>query len=90
MSGFVNRAEASGGSRIVEVFVGYPSTGASNHDAQAYGKAVVDAGWNGDVEQIVDGQHPLSTSDLAGAAGVLFVGGDQSALAGLTTHLRDG
>ena len=27
------------------------------------------------------GQHALSTADLAGAAGVLFVGGDQSALA---------
>ncbi len=81
MSGFVHRAEASGGSRIVEVFAGYPSTGASNHDAQAYGKAVIDAGWNGEVEQIVYGQHPLSTADLVGAAGVLFVGGDQSALA---------
>jgi cyanophycinase len=80
MSEFVNRAEATGGSRIVEVFAGYPSTGASNHDAQAYGKAVVDAGWNGELEQIVYGQHALSASDLAGAAGVLFVGGDQSAL----------
>jgi cyanophycinase-like exopeptidase len=39
------------------------------------------AGWTGDVDQIVYGQHALSASDLARAAGVLFVGGDQTALA---------
>src|SRR5213078_2023454 len=81
MTEFVNRAKAAGGSRIVEVFAGYPSTGASNHDAQAYAKAASDAGWTGSIDQIVYGQHALSASDLAGAAGVLFVGGDQSALA---------
>jgi cyanophycinase len=81
MSEFVRRASASGGSRIVEVFAGYPSTGTSNHDAQLYGKAVFDAGWTGEVDQIVYGQHALSASDLAGAAGVLFVGGDQASLA---------
>jgi cyanophycinase len=81
MTEFVNRAKAAGGSRIVEVYAGYPSTGTSNHDAQAYAKAASDAGWDGSIDQIVYGQHALSESDLAGAAGVLFVGGDQSALA---------
>ena len=81
MREFVNRALSGGGSRIVEVFAGYPSTGASNHDAQLYAKAAADAGWSGEIDQIVYGQHALAKSDLAGAAGVLFVGGDQTALA---------
>ncbi|MDX6546172.1 MAG: hypothetical protein QOG02_1946 [Gaiellales bacterium] len=81
MGEFLRRASASGGSRIVEVFAGYPSTGTSNHDAQLYAKAVADAGWVGEVDQIVYGQHALSASELAGAAGVLFVGGDQASLA---------
>jgi cyanophycinase-like exopeptidase len=76
----VNRALSGGGSRIVEVFAGYPSTGASNHDAQLYAKAAAAAGWSGEIDQIVYGQHALANSDLAGAAGVLFVGGDQTAL----------
>ena len=42
MREFVNRAVSAGGSRIVEVFAGYPSTGASNHDAQLYAKAAAD------------------------------------------------
>jgi cyanophycinase len=86
LSEFVDRARAAGGGRIVEVFAGYPATGASNHDAQLYGKAVVDAGWTGRVDQIVYGQHALDAADLSGAAGVLFVGGDQHALA---APLRD-
>ena len=81
LSQFVQRAKASGKSRIVEVFAGYSSTGTTN-DEQIYRKAVATAGWTGDVTQIVYGQHALSTTDLAGAAGVLFVGGDQSKLAG--------
>jgi cyanophycinase-like exopeptidase len=80
MREFVKRAVSGGGSRIVEVFAGYPSTGASNHDAQLYAKAAAAAGWSGEIDQIVYGQHALATSDLAGAAGVLFVGGDQTAL----------
>jgi cyanophycinase len=81
MSEFVQRAKAAGGSKIVEVFAGYASTGGSNHDAGVYRKGVADAGWTGAIEQIVYGQHALSASDLTGAAGVLFVGGDQSSLA---------
>src|SRR5439155_23706159 len=49
--------------------------------ARPYAKAVSHAGWHGTGDQIAYGQHALSQSDLAGAAGVLFVGGDQSALA---------
>ena len=82
MSAFVQRARASGKSKIVEVFAGYPGTGASNHDAQLYQKGLSAAGWNGALTQIVYGQHPLSPGDLAGAAGVLFVGGDQASLSG--------
>lgn len=81
MGEFVRRAKAAGGSKIVEVFAGYPSTGSSNHDAGVYRKGVADAGWTGTIEQIVYGQHALSASDLAGAAGVLLVGGDQPSLA---------
>jgi cyanophycinase len=81
MSEFVQGAKAAGGSKIVEVFAGYASTGGSNHDAGLYRKGVADAGWTGAIEQIVYGQHALSASDLSGAAGVLFVGGDQSSLA---------
>jgi cyanophycinase-like exopeptidase len=81
MREFVKRASSAGGSRIVEVFAGYPSTGSSNHDAQLYAKAAVAAGWSGEIDRIVYGQHTLTMSDLAGAAGVLLVGGDQTALA---------
>jgi cyanophycinase len=82
MSAFVQRAQASGRSKIVEVFAGYQGTGAANHDAQLYQKGLVAAGWGGSLSQIVYGQHALSPADLAGAAGVLFVGGDQASLAG--------
>jgi cyanophycinase len=80
LSQFVQRAKASGKSTIVEVFAGYSSTGTTN-DQQTYRKAVAAAGWSGTVTQVIYGQHALSNTDLAGAAGVLFVGGDQSALA---------
>jgi cyanophycinase len=80
LSQFVQRAKASGKSRIVEVFAGYSSTGTTN-DQQTYRKAVAAAGWSGTVTQVIYGQHALSNTDLAGAAGVLFVGGDQAKLA---------
>ncbi len=86
MREFVDRASSGGGSRIVEVFAGYPSTEASSHDAQLYAEAAAAAGWSGEIDQIVYRPHALATSDLAGAAGVLFAGGDQAALAG---PLRD-
>jgi cyanophycinase len=82
MASFIQRAQASGKSKVLEVFAGYPGTGASNHDAQLYQKGVRAAGWTGSISQIVYGQHSLSPADLAGAAGVLFVGGDQSSLLG--------
>jgi cyanophycinase len=81
LSKFVQRAKASGKSTILEVFAGYSSTGTTN-DQQTYRKAVATAGWSGAVSQVVYGQHALSNRDLADAAGVLFVGGDQSKLAG--------
>jgi len=81
LSRFVQRAKASGRSRIVEVFAGYASSG-TNNDIQTYRKAVATAGWSGPVSQFVYGQHTLTAADLAGAAGVLFVGGDQTLLAG--------
>lgn len=82
MTGFVRRAEAKGRSALLLVFAGYGSTGASNHDVQTYRKGVAAAGWAGEVRSLVYGQDRLDPSLIGGAAGVLFVGGDQSQLAG--------
>jgi cyanophycinase len=81
MTDFVQRAQASGRSTLVLVFAGYGSTGASNHDVQAYRKGVATAGWTGKVRSLVYGQDSLDQSLIDRAAGVLFVGGDQSQLA---------
>jgi cyanophycinase len=81
MTDFVQRATASGRSLLMLVFAGYRSTGASNHDVQAYRKGVVAAGWGGKVRSLVYGQDTLDQSLIDQAAGVVFVGGDQSQLA---------
>jgi cyanophycinase len=81
MTDFVSRAQASGRSLLLLVFAGYKSTGASNHDAQAYRKGVAAAGWGGKIHSLVYGQDELDQSLIDQAAGVLFVGGDQSYLA---------
>jgi cyanophycinase len=82
MGEFVQGAQGSGRSLLLLVFAGYGSTGASNHDVQVYRKGVASAGWTGKVRSLVYGQDQLDASLIDRAAGVLFVGGDQSALAG--------
>ena len=81
MTDFLQRASASGRSLLLLVFAGYASTGASNHDVQAYRKGVAAGGWSGKVRSLVYGQDALDQSLIDQAAGVLFVGGDQSQLA---------
>jgi cyanophycinase len=82
MRQFVARAQASGLAKVVLVVGGYPSIGDANNAAATYSTAVAAAGWDGDVQTLVYGKDGFDPNALEGAAGVLFVGGDQSELAG--------
>ena len=82
MRQFVARVQASGLNRVVLVMGGYPSIGDANNAASTYSTAVAAAGWNGDVQTLIYGKNGFDPAALDGAAGVLFVGGDQSQLAG--------
>jgi cyanophycinase-like exopeptidase len=78
----VTRAQATGLSKVVLVMGGYPSIGDANNAAATYSAAVAAAGWNGDVKTLIFGKDGFDPAALNGAAGVMFVGGDQSQLAG--------
>jgi cyanophycinase len=82
MGQFVARAHATSLSKAVLVTSGYPSIGDANNAAATYSAAVAAAGWNGEVKTLIYGQDGFDLAALNGAAGVLFVGGDQSRLAG--------
>jgi cyanophycinase len=82
MRQFVARAHATGLARLVLVLGGYPSVGDANNAAATSSAAIAAAGWNGDVQTLIYGKDGFDPGALDGAAGVLFVGGDQSELAG--------
>ena len=76
---FVNRARASGGRTIVAVFAAYLSRHAMARSLASYQNALRASGWTGDIRPVRYGLDPLPS--FGGAkAGVLLVGGDQSAL----------
>lgn len=83
LSAFVDtlRPRGSGQTAVVLVAAGYPDVIAAQTAAADYGSALADAGWEGPVEVLVQGQDPLPASTLARAAGVVFIGGDQSLMA---------
>jgi cyanophycinase len=80
MQQFVARATSTGLGKVVLVTDGYPSIGDANTAVAVYSSALSSAGWNGGVQTIVYGKDGLDPAALNGAAGVLFVGGDQSQL----------
>ena len=84
LTAFVTQAKASGRSQIVVVAAGYATTSDGQHATNAYTQALNKAGWQGQpytVLPLTYGASNLDPHQLDGAAGVLFVGGDQSFLA---------
>jgi cyanophycinase-like exopeptidase len=84
LSAFVAQAKASGHSQIVVVAAGYASTSAGQQATNTYTQALNKAGWQGQPYSVLPLTYGASSFDphqLDGAAGVLFVGGDQSLLA---------
>jgi cyanophycinase-like exopeptidase len=84
LTAFVNQAKASGRSQIVVVAAGYASTSAGQQATNTYTQALNKAGWQGQPYSTLPLTYGASSLDphlLDSAAGVLFVGGDQSFLA---------
>ena len=79
MRAFVTRAQSFGGQTIVAVFAAYLTRHAEERAEAAYRDALRASGWTGDIDTVAFGRDPLP--DLSGnEAGILLVGGDQSAL----------
>jgi cyanophycinase-like exopeptidase len=84
LSAFVAQAKASGRSQIVVAAAGYASPSAGQQATNTYTQALNKAGWQGQPYSVLPLTYGVSSFDphqLDGAAGVLFVGGDQSLLA---------
>lgn len=75
---FASSVKRVGRRPIVVVAAGYGDPQAGRAAAEAYGTALSGAGWSGPVEVLVQGSDHINAGRLANAAGVLFVGGDQS------------
>lgn len=88
LGAFTERARTSPSHRLVVVAIGDKNSGQQRSAGSDYANGLATAGWAGS-DYAVDvlkygppSQTPkLDTSRLAGAAGVLFIGSDQSALA---------
>lgn len=88
LAAFVERARASASHRLVVVSIGDKNSGQQRGAGADYAQGLATAGWAG-ADYAVDvlkygppSQTPkLDPSQLAGAAGVLFIASDQSALA---------
>jgi len=84
LSAFVAQAKASSRTQIVLLAAGYASTSAGQQATNLYTQALAKAGWRGQPYRVLPltyGASSLDPRQLDGAAGVLFVGGDQSLLA---------
>ncbi len=83
LTGFVDalRTRGSGHTEVVLVAAGYEDVLQAQTAAADYGSALADAGWDGPVKVLVQGQDPLPASVFARAVGVVFIGGDQSLMA---------
>ncbi len=80
---FVAEASRSRSDRIVIVAAGYSARAEARTAAAAYKAALKDLGWplvNKNVVVTIHGRDPVSPSLVRGAAGVVFVGGDQALL----------
>jgi cyanophycinase-like exopeptidase len=83
LSAFVAQAKASGRTQIVIVAAGYVSTAAGQQATNLSTQALTKAGWQGQPYSTLPltyGASSLDPHQLDGAAGDLFVGGDQSLL----------
>ncbi|MGI8414807.1 MAG: hypothetical protein ACR2P2_01080 [Nakamurella sp.] len=74
LTSFVRAAK---GSRIVVIATGYSDTAAAQAAGNAYSAALTAAGWPGSVTVLVHGRDAVNPATVNGAAGVVFVGGDQ-------------
>lgn len=63
---------------IVVIVAAYTDTAAARAAAATYATALRGAGWRGPVRTAVQGADRVNPGTVAGAAGVVFVGGDQS------------
>ncbi len=88
LSDFVNQAQSSSSHTIVVVAAGYFSSGDASSAGNAYAQALKKLGWSrsGDTVQVVNFEAHTEWSRVMpslvdGAAGVIFVGGDQSQMA---------
>ena len=86
---FVSRVKAAGSNRVVILAAGFKEPGQANSTAEAYLQGLRAAGLKDNqylIETVAYGSDPnwsrFDPGQLAGAAGVLFVGGDQALLAG--------
>ncbi len=85
LADFVDQARQSSSHRIVVVAAGFFSSGDASSAGNAYSQALKKLGWSrsGDTVQVVNFEahtewSRVAPSLVAGAAGVIFVGGDQS------------
>ncbi|HET7035448.1 MAG TPA: Type 1 glutamine amidotransferase-like domain-containing protein [Thermomicrobiaceae bacterium] len=88
LADFVSQARATGSHTIVLVAAGFFSTGDASSTANAYASALKKLGWSTKGDQIVilnfedaSGWSRVAPGVVAGAAGVILVGGDQSQMA---------
>jgi cyanophycinase len=76
------RPGGRGKAALLVVAAGYETGGDAREEAASYEAAVRDLGWAGEVDVRVHGEDPLPADVVARAAAVLFIGGDQSLMAG--------
>lgn len=69
--------KASGAGDVLVLTAGYPDAAAARAAAQRYTAAVKKAGYQGRVRMLIAGTDPIDAASVAGAAGVLVLGGDQ-------------
>lgn len=63
---------------MVVVAAGYADGNAAQAAGNSYSAALTAAGWHGSVTVLVRGRDTVNVAAVNGAAGVLFVGGDQA------------
>ncbi|RZI84550.1 MAG: hypothetical protein EOP38_08725 [Rubrivivax sp.] len=79
---FVKLASRQRLGKVVLVAASYATPADAQADADRYAQALATAGWAGSTRVVLQGQTPLDAKLVQDAAGVLFIGGDQSLLGG--------
>lgn len=77
---FTSKAGAGGPGELVIIAAGYPDPAAARAAAQSYTAAVRQAGWTSPVRVLIQGTDRVDATTVAGASGVLVLGGDQQYL----------